>query len=216
MKDYAQMTPTIRAKGLWQVRLPFVVLANVEYVCIAIRSFQDMYNDNLDVYSTVYEPSGITEGSTIDGSIFTVRNEELKGINIVSLGAPNGSVIHIPDNFILSYPNSTLIEYQHTVMICSLGPLPVTLDTKLAEQAMVDTVGNYFGIKADVKIGRVETSLSPTYEEHLRLEQVRVNATNINNTAENQIQALIEKLDLANKTVETLTQILVDNNIMPQ
>lgn len=216
MKEYVQMTPSIRAKGLWQVRSPFVILTNVEYTCIAIRSFQDMYNDNLDVYATVYEPMGIIEGSTIDGSIFKLREEELKGINIVSLSAPNGTVIHIPDNFILSYPNSTLIEYQHTVLICSLGPLPVTLDTKLAEQAMTDTVGNYFGVKADVKIGRVETTISPTYEEHLRMEQVRINATNINMTAENQIQVLIEKLDLANKTVETLTQILIDNNIMPQ
>lgn len=215
MESYPQITPAIRARGIYSVRAPFQIIAGVEYTCVAVRTFKDMYNDNIDPYTTVYEPVGLIEGATIDGSIFTMRQEELKGINIISLAAPNGDVIHIPNNFILSVPNTTTIGYEHIVLTCSLGPQPSSVDLTLAIAAIQDAVKDNFGFSPEVSIGRVETTKAVTYEEYLLLEQARINALNI---AESPQQLLLaERARNAELTaiLQAYSQILIDNNLMP-
>lgn len=209
------MTPPLRARGVWTVRAPFTVSEKVDYTCIAIRTLPDLYNDGVDPLLFVYDPVQIVEGLEIDGTKFSLKNEELKGINIISLQAPNGVVIHIPDNFILSYPDSTAISYEHVVITCSLGVLPNGLDTSEAERAVADAVKNAFGVTANVNIARAPSQQALTYEEHLALERARKAAIKIDKTSAQQIEDLNAKVNLQQETIKTLTQILIDNNIMP-
>lgn len=216
MDNYQQRTPPIRVRGSWSLRSPFAVPVTGEYTCIAIRSFKDMYAAGEDPYTDIYQPLGLVNGSTVDGSIFNIRTEELKGINIVSLTDRLGNIVHVPDNFILSYPNSTSIQYEHLILSCSLGALPSSIDTTLAETAVAEQVKNYFGIANPVvKVSRVASTMNPTYEEHLAMEQARIAAIAIDDSAENQIQTLLDKNELLQNTVNTLTQILIDANLMP-
>lgn len=216
MINYQQRTPPMRARGFWSLRNPFGVPLTGVYTCVAIRSFKDMYSAGEDPYTLVYEPVGLTNGSTVDGGIFNIRTEELKGINIISLTDRLGNIVHVPDNFILSYPNSTNIQYEHIILSCSLGPLPSSLDTALAEAAVAEQVKNYFGIANPVvKVSRVASTDDPTYEQHLAMEQARIAAIEIDGSAENQIQQLTAKNELLQATVDTMTQILINNNLMP-
>lgn len=215
MKNYSQMTPSIRARGTWTVRQPFSVNDKVTYTCIAVRTFKDIYNDGLDPLELVYQTVGITEGMVIDGTSFSLKEEELKGINIISIADASGEVKHIPDNFILSFPNSSTVVYEHVILTCSLGPLPNGTDTTAAELAVQDAVKNAFGVNSSVKIARAPSLNAVTYEEHLMLERARLNAIKLDKTSDGKISELEEKLALANKTIATLKQLCVDNNLFP-
>lgn len=213
MKNYQQMTPTPRASGLWQIRKPFQILPDVEYTCIAIRRFQDLYNDGLDPLD-IYKRAGIDEGMTVDGSIFSIRTEDKKGVNIVSISNAAGNVVHIPDNFIISFPNNSAFDYQHVILSCSLGPLPSMVDTSMAETAVQETVKNYFGVDSEVKVVRVPSTKTPTYEQHLLMEQARINNINFDTSAESTIARLEEEKRVLEMQMNTLTQILIDNNLL--
>lgn len=214
MNTYKQLTPPLRARGTYTVRPPFAVVPDANYTCIAIKTFADLYNSRQDVLSTVYGVVGIQEGSTIDGSIFSLEVERLKGVNIVSLADDRGNVIYIPDNFILSYPNTTSIEYANIVLSASLGPLPNTLDLSIAQAAVRDAIQANFGVQATVNVARAPSLKQPTYEQHLVMEKARLGAITINQSSVMQVQQLQEQCKLLQDTVNTLTKILVDNNLL--
>lgn len=215
MKNYSQMTPSIRTRGTWSVRQPFTINDRAIYTCVAVRTFKDFFADGADPMELVYSPVGIVEGQSIDGTVFSLKEEEIKGINIISIADATGNVIHIPDNFILSYPNSSTVVYEHVILTCSLGPLPSGTDTSNAEAAVKDAVKNAFGITSTVKIARAPSLNAVTYEEHLMLERARTNAIKVDKTSDGKIKELEDKLNLANKTIATLKQLCVDNNLFP-
>jgi hypothetical protein len=212
---YPQLTPSHRARGVWKLRTPFAVVTDVEYTCIAIRTFDDMYNDGIDPYKEIYVPVGLSDGVAIGTETFSFAQERLLGINIISLADPKGQVYHVPDNYILSYPTTSGILYEHFIMSASLGALPSTIDMTDAQTAMKQSIKDSFGVDATINVHRVSTLTSPTYEEHLELERIREAAKKIDNTLVAKNEELERKLTLANDTVQTLTQILIDNNLMP-
>lgn len=212
---YPQNTPTQRARGFWKLRAPFTVLADVEYTCIAIRSFDDMYHDGIDPYKDIYTPVGLVDGVTVDTQPFSYATERLRGINIISLANPKGQIYHVPDNYILSYPSTAGILYEHFILSASLGALPSTIDLTEAITAMKDSIKDSFGVTTTVNVHRVPTLTSPTYEQHLELERIREASKVVDNTSAAKIEELERKLALANETVKTLTQVCIDNNIMP-
>lgn len=215
MAAYPQLTPPQRARGLWKIRPPFIINEDHEYTCVAIRTFDDMVNDGLDPYNQIYKPVGLQDGVTVGTTVFNFGEERLRGINIISLMNPIGDIYHVPDNYILSYPSTVAIQYDHFILSASLGPLPTNTDFAMAEQAVVDAVSKYFGITPDVNIHRTDTLTSPTYEQHLEFERVRIAAIQYSDTSANRIAELEAKLAQATQIVNTLTQICIDNNIMP-
>lgn len=211
---YPQNTPPHRARGFWKLRAPFTILTEVEYTCIAIRTFDDMYNDGIDPYKEIYNPVGLVDGVAVDTEQFSYARERLRGINIISLANPKGQVYHVPDNYILSYPSVSGILYEHFILSASLGSLPSTVDLTPAINAMKESIKDSFGVSSEVTVHRVATLDSPTYEQHLELERIREAAKNIDNTSATVIENLQAQLTLANETVKTLTQICIDNNLL--
>lgn len=215
MAAYPQNTPSLRARGRYKVRAPFTVSDDLDYTCIAIRSFKDMYREGTNPYTNIYVPVGLTDGSIHAEDTFNFANEEIRGINIVTLADDKGRNILIPDNYIISYPMSSTINYLEFVMSCSLGALPENIDLTVAKQAMIDAVASQFGVSVDVNVHTLPTTTNPTYEEHLALEQARFAAMNINSTSVDTINKLTAELELRNQTIRTMSQILIDNNLMP-
>lgn len=212
---YPQNTPPQRARGLWKLREPFVILADVDYTCTAIRSYDDMYNDGIDPYTDIYKPVGLVDGVAVGTETFSYARERLLGINIISLADPKGQVYHVPDNYILSFPSTVGIEYTHFILSASLGALPSNIDLTPAITAMKESIKDAFGVDATINTHSIPTLTSPTYEQHLELERIREAAKNIDNSQAAKNEELERKLLLANDTVKTLTQICIDNNILP-
>lgn len=215
MADYPQLTPALRARGRYRVRTPFRISEDVDYTCIAIRSFKDMYRDGGNPYNDVYAPVGLIDGAIFEANTFKYSNEETRGINIITLMDDMGRGYLIPDNYITSFPSSTSVIYRELILSCSLGAVPIDTDTTAVEQAIVDAVSAQFGITPTVQSHSLATLNNPTYDEHLALEQARIAAMQIGTSSADIIQQLQDDLLMRDRTIATLTQILRDNNILP-
>lgn len=215
MAEYQQLTPSLLARGRYKVREPFRISDAVDYTCVAIRTFRDIYREGTNPYTTIYQPVGLVDGHVIGDMTFSFAREEIRGINIVTLMDDSGQSYLIPDNYITSFPSSTTIKYREFILSCSLGPLPEDIDTIAAEQAVKDAVGAQFGIEANVSVHSLATLTNPNYEEHLALEQARLASINTGSESISRIKELEEEALRNNQIIDTLTQILIDNNLLP-
>lgn len=215
MADYPQLTPPLRGRGRFKVREPFRISADVDYTCIAIRTFKDMYREGTNPYTAIYSKVGLIDGATFNNETFSFSREEDRGINIITLADDLGRSFLIPDNYITSFPSSTSVEYREIILSCSLGALPIDTDITLAQQAIIDAVGAQFGITPSVLTHSLSTLNNPTYEEHLALEQARFAAMENGTTSNDIINGLRDQIEVRDKTILTLTQILKDNNLLP-
>lgn len=215
MAEYQQLTPDLLARGRYKVREPFRISDDVDYTCIAIRSFRDIYREGSNPYTTIYQPVGLVDGFVIGDMTFSFAREELRGINIVTLMDDAGQSYLIPDNYIASFPSSTTVQYREFILSCSLGPLPEDIDTVAAELAVASAVSEQFGIEPTVAVHSLATLTNPTYEEHLALEQARKAAINTGSGQTERVKELEENALRDREIIATLTQILVDNNLLP-
>ena len=216
MNTYPQLTPALKARGRYKLRKPFAVADNIDYTCLAIRSFKDIYREGENPYIKVYLPVGLVDGTNLDdGTVFSFKDEELRGINIITLADDKGNNILVPDNFILSYPSETGINYREFYLSCSLGPLPDTIDLTVVKDTVKEAVQGVLGVIVTVNDHSIPTTTSPTYEEHLALSQARVAMIEANRSGYvNKINELSSEVAALRVVNDTLTQILKDNNLL--
>lgn len=215
MAEYPQYTPAYRARGRFKLRPPFAVSDSIDYTCIAIRSFAELYREGTNPYTTIYVPNGLSDGTVIDDVTFNFSREEIRGINIITLADDQGRAYLVPDNYILSYPSSTTIVYREMILSCSLGALPENIDLSSAQEAVVTAVNNAFGITPTVASHSLATTTNPTYEQHLALEQARIASIKSDETAAAKINQLRADIAYRDNLIQTLSKILIDNNLMP-
>lgn len=216
MSEFPQLTPSPRARGKYTVRAPYILSADRDYTCIAIRSFADMYREKLDPYKLVYESVGLVDGVTqSNGIVFRYGEESARGINIITLSDDLGVHYLIPDNYLTGIPTSTGIQYLEFVLSVSLGPLPSTMDLSVAVNAVSEAVSSQFGITPVIKTHSLPTTTNPTYEEHLAVEAARQGRMVYGSNKDNTIKQLNASLAAKDATIVTLMAILSENNLLP-
>lgn len=214
---YTQLTPPLRARGKFTVRLPFRIADDVDYTCVAIRSFSDIYREGEKPYTKIYLPAGLADGTPLDdGSTFDFKTEETLGINIVTLMDDRNNAYLIPDNYIVSYPTQTGVVYREFFLSCSLGMLPDYSDLTAAKAAIQTAVMEQTGVEVTVNEHTLSTLTSPTYEQHLAYEQAREAAILLAPSKDDELTAKDARINELNQTVERLILILRDNNLLDQ
>lgn len=200
----ANKTPTMYLTGKWGISSPFNINPNGIYICKAIQSFEDVRQKGLNPFVEYYEPFGITKA--------TFDNDEQNLVNIVTLMSDTNPTIHIPDSFILSFPDKTSIPYRHVVLSVSMGAVPDTLTffdlkTKI-KNIVLDSVGVDTVVK-EHQAGAVESWL--TQQEHDTAESNR-KARFVDNQSlysiirdkDLRIQQLEEKLSISEEVITNL------------
>ncbi len=215
MATFPQLTIPLKARGRFKVREPFRISETIDYTVIAIRSFKDLYREGTNPYTTIYVPVGLVDGVVFDDHTFSFAEEEIRGINIVTLTDDAGRSILVPDNYITAYPSSTSIAYLEFILSCSLGPLPQNIDTTSAVAAVTQAVLKEFGVTSTVQIHTLPTLTNPTYDEHLALEQARIGAIDASGSTAEQLRKYQQDILDRDGIIAALTQILIDNNLMP-
>lgn len=180
----AKLTPSIDATGKFKVKLPWRINENSILTCIAVRSFDDIYKKNEDVYDVYYETAGCTNGTIIDGRPFDFEKERLALPNIVTLVDAAGGVFYIPDTFILQMPMVSDVPYSERIISISLGPMPDALDISNVTTEVGELVKKKTGMtNVTVREHSLAILTNPTYAEHLAMERVRkaslANATSV-------------------------------------
>lgn len=204
-----KITPVLNITGKYTVKEPFKIKAGMDYTCIAIRNFEDMYKAGFDVYTDFYVPNGIT----IDNG-FNFEEEKSKEPNIISLMSKDGSVLYIPDTFITSIPAGGDIFYQHVIMACSLGMLPSELDLSVLLSDVADFIGARIGHVVDTKLIVSPSLTQPTFAEHQTLETARKAAVTVQDNLTTKNIALTKQNEILTNKLNVTLEVLKKNNLL--
>ncbi|MAP20173.1 MAG: hypothetical protein CL582_04445 [Alteromonadaceae bacterium] len=205
-----KMTPTVGARGTYQVKTPFSVTDGKVYVCEAVRSFDDLYQKNIDVYSQYYEPKGISRET------FT-QDKEAKA-NIVTLviddPSQNREVIYIPDTYILSFPSLGGVRYNRVVLSVDFALLPESIDLDDVKVRLGTVGSEVLGKVPDVNLHLAPYSGNITESEHEALEASRLDNITYQDTDHAKYLKERQKNQELYERIKTLEKILIDNNLI--
>lgn len=204
-----KITPPLNSIGKYTVKAPFVINSALSYECIAIRTFEDMYKAGFDVYEDFYKPAGLTVDSGFD-----FNSEVQNSPNIISLKGSDGSILYIPDTFILSIPAIGDVSYSHVLLGCSLGMLPDSLDLTVLLKDVADFIGARIGHTVDVKLMGAPSFIQPTQAEHEALETAREAAVTVKDNLTTQVIDLQKKNALLVNKLDTTMSVLKNNNLL--
>lgn len=161
-------TPPYKVTGLWKLQKPWSCNGTHVYTCIAIRKFDEILLDQGDVYRDFYYPKGL--------SYSTFESDRDAGASIVTILSEHGEEIHVPDSFILSYPEINLADYQHIVLSASLGPLPSKADLTIAKAKVATVLEAVVGKKPEIKVHSAPLTNAITVKQAKQAEAVRQTA----------------------------------------
>lgn len=203
-------TPPMYTKGRFVVTDPWKFSPSVVYECIAIRSFDDVYKQLVDVYEAFYKPMGLIDG--VSG--FSFSDEKAKNPNIITLIGSDGTVNYVPDTFIQAFPVMADIPYHHVALTVSLGALPEYVEVDLIAKEVSDLVSAKLGTKANVSIGVAPLSSQPTREQHESMETARLSAVTTFENNVTQIAKLQAENEILRTKLDASTQLLLNNNLV--
>jgi hypothetical protein len=199
-------TPQLYASGKFVLTAPFIANPQVNYVCNAIRSFDDIYELNEDVFERYYAPLGLTT---------TRFNEDRAAkVCIVTLIAENSEIIYVPDSFIESFPDLSGTKYSRIVISLDLQALPDAINLQFVIQRIKDATQETIGIIPDLRVHKSPTKGFTSASDHASAEAARV----ANITALKSDYQLVKELQtiVARQQVEiqTLVQLARDNDLI--
>lgn len=200
-----KITPHIGIKGIFTLTAPWVVNPGEQYEITAIRTLSELARTGVDPKKSLYGAMGLTDGK----GTFVWTEEEKANPNIITLTGTNGNVITVPDTYITSYPDTSMVIYQRVVIAIDTGMYPSDEDLTTLAKDLADLCRYRTNIEATYTVHRVPLPNQPTTAQHLIYDRVRkyerpVNITNaeeiLNLRAENTkqketIDALITKLE---------------------
>lgn len=200
-------TPTLHAAGLYQLRLPWTIPANVVYECIAVRSFRDYVQKGEDVYTTYYQPMGLT--------LAQYEADRALGANLVTLASASNPTIYVPDTYIEAYPFLGDIKYSHVVLSVSLGVVPDKMDLTFVRSQVAAVVSDTIGVVPTVNVNVAPSTGLITQAQHQILETARNAAITNRKTDRARIIELQTLVDAQQQRIAGLEEIIIDAGLLP-
>ena len=196
----SRVTPPIGAKGLFKVRSPYVVSAAAVYWVGAVRTFEELIAAKIDPLAQVYAPVGMGQQD--------YNSDIVEGAQVITLLSHVRPPLHIPDTYILEYPNMSIVPHSWIVCTVSCGILPDTYDLTRMQQTVGIAVSEYTGVQSTVTITTAPTTDSVTEAAYLEAKAVR-DAALLNKSTDFADKLLLqEQLDKANSYIADLTSII--------
>lgn len=162
------LTPPINTRGLFTVFSPFVVQMTTVYRCTAIRTFDVLITQGIDVFEKFYTPLELSE------DIYT-EDFDMRA-SIVTLVSSEGEHLYIPNTFIESYPGMNGLDYNRKLFVMDLGLLPSHLSVANMIPDVVEVIAKVVGVSATCEYVEVPYIQSITQAEHVQLESSRLSA----------------------------------------
>lgn len=206
--------PSLDTRGRFVLTSPFIAKSDVIYSVIALRELADIYLSGIDVYTTYYESAGLVNDVEVNGSVFSFDDESSLSPIIVTLEGTDGSLTYVPSTYIESFPNMGEVTYSRVVLSADVGALPDTVSVASILVDIEDLISSRFGVDATVKINRAFADVQPTSDEHEILEASRIGSISRSDNNYSEIIRLKNLLNLENLKVQSMTRMLVENNII--
>ena len=194
------MTPPINAKGKFTLYEPFVLNLSMVYQCSAIRSFKELSDKGVDIFTAFYEPVGLP---------ITSYEEDLKlKSSIITLTDTNGAHIYIPDIYIESYPGSASVTYERKLLLIELGLVPSNVDVSFLITELTSLVASNIGVTATPEVATIEVDGTITAAQHSTMELARITAIHDNVPLMEQVQLLKNELAVVKAREEELLNLI--------
>ncbi|AXH70747.1 hypothetical protein [Vibrio phage BONAISHI] len=194
-------TPPLNAVGLYEVASPFAVQPGAIYKCETIRGFDELEENDVDVYVTYYKPHGLTQ----DDYIRDRDNSE----DIVYLMSLTADTLIIPSYYITKFPTAAQIPYLQTYLTFDLGLLPETFDVTGVAEYCKEALENSVGIDVSYRMVTQPTLSIISVSDHELLTKARTARQNIPDSHYKQNILLQSQLQKALQKVEVLQAELV-------
>lgn len=160
--------PAVGTSGLYVLDTPYELRPATTYTCKAVRSFDDIYRLNEDVFALYYEPYGLLQADfdadVVAGAVIVtlMANE----IGLETLPTDPNTIVYVPSTYILTFPDGNSIPYSHIVLSASLGALPDYLDVSDIMTDIGDIISDKIGVVPEVNIHKALTSGVMTSADH--------------------------------------------------
>ena len=200
----AKVTPPIGAKGLFKVRAPYQVSASAVYWVGAKRTFEELITAKINPLAQVYAPVGLGQQD--------YNSDIVEGAEVITLLSYVRGPLHIPDTYILEYPNMSVVPHSWVVCTVSCGILPDTYDLTRMTQTVSAAVSEYTGVQAQVQVMTAPTTDAVTEADYLNAKAVREAALQNRSTDFIEKQALQAQLDAANAFIADQAAIIDQQN----
>lgn len=199
-------TPPLLTRGRYELKMPWQADPTKIYVCHAIRSFKDLYEKEIDVYSEFYEPRGVSDTD------FITDAEALA--NIVTLISEDEEIIYVPDTYIVSFPDMGNYQYAHMVVSASMGPLPDYLDLTYLKQQISNLISDVIGASPEVVEHRAPHAGVITPAQHETLEAARLAGIQLRETDYAMLKQREQTIDRLQQQLQTLEEIVIEHGLL--
>lgn len=197
--------PVIGTSGVFTLRAPFdsKLIANASYTCKAIRSLVEVQAAGDNAYDTYYAPNNVSQAE--------YSSDFNNGVCIVSLVADNGTWLHVPSSFIVSFPNVSGYVYNSTAVLIDLGPIHDGLDLTYLKSRLTSVCFDTLGLNATVQTMVTSRPAIVQKSEHESIEAIRNSNISNSTTEYARLLELQKRLDAALEQNAALSQYIQDH-----
>jgi len=192
-------TPVMFARGVYKVALPYVVLADVSYVCVSIDSFRKLESDGVNVLQKYYLDKGLTkEKYDLDLANAT---------SVVTLFSDNRPAVEVPTTYITDVPTTVDEGYARLVIGLDIGVFPAHFDLSYLLLELAETVQSVTGLTCTPTLNYAPYTGVITPEQAQAFENNRKAAIAARSTYFSKIQQLeseVARLTTINQRYEEL------------
>lgn len=199
--------PLMRAKGPYELKLPWVADPKQIYECTEQRTYQALEVSGVDVYTTYYLPKGLEQA--------VYERDRDAGEYILTLTSNAVAAIHVPSSYLARYPDQNVVPYQWVVISASLDLLPDTMDLTFAQEQMATLLADIIGVKPRVRLSTLPFNETITVEESLLMERARKAAIKNQTTDRAKVVALENTNTLLREQLNEAHRIIQANNLIP-
>lgn len=196
-------TPPIDATGTYVLLSPFAAVDGAIYRCQSIDGFEMLLENNVDVFKKYYEANGL--------SIDQYNDDELNGINIITLMSDNQATIYVPSSFIDKFPLTTNVPYSRVILSVDLGVLPDGLDLEGIMDFVNTAAADVIGAPDPVtQLFLIPSTDVISHSEHEMLENNRAARIVDRETPSAAVNRLDDKVEGLEARNDQLEQIIFD------
>jgi hypothetical protein len=189
MATTLNIIPTLGTKGLWTARAPFaaLLLNNVIYTCVELRSLSGLTASGVDPQATYYTPVGLTSQD--------YQADVATGAVIISLSAEDGSMVYLPSTYLAAYPDGNGVGYRVMGILVRLTALPDSLSLDALTEKIQSDCLNMIGVNAEVETVALSNLQLINATDNANLEQARRSNITDNTTDFAELQAMTAQRD---------------------
>ena len=199
----SQLIPYIGMSGTWVLKSPLNVYIHPDavYTCHAIRSFNELIEQQIDPLNTIYTAIGLTEQD--------YENGLLTNVVIISLVDGQGNWKYIPSDYIVSFPNSDGKLYIENEINITLDKLPIEVNLDGLRDEITSLIRTRLGIESETSINNSKPLQLVKYEDHDIVEAMRLSAISDNYNCNVQIAMLEEDNRFLKSLVDKITSCFI-------